>query len=640
MSRARDKEKVGTFTRRSLILAGGQAALMSVLAGRLYYLQVIQSDEYAMMANENRMNIRLLAPLRGRIHDRFGVEVASNRQNYRVVIIREQTKSVEKTLDRLSQLVPVSPSDRERVLKETKRKRGFVPIPVMENLTWEEFSRINIHSPELPGIQLDVGETRHYPYGPLFAHTVGYVGSVSERDLKNLEPDPLLELPGFKIGKNGIEKYYDHALRGTAGTSRVEANAYGRVIRELSRQEGTAGADIELTIDAKLQQYASRRMGEESAAAVVMDVHTGDILSMVSVPSFDPNSFTTGISVREWRELQSNPKHPLSNKAVTGQYPPGSTFKMIVALAAVESGVITPEYTTFCGGHTMLGRHKFHCWKRGGHGKMNLREAIEQSCDVYFYDIARKVGIDRIAEVAERFGLGDRQGLDLYGEKRGLIPTTNWKQAVRGERWQVGDTFNAGIGQGYVLTTPLQLAVMTARLANGGKKVSPRLIKQKYHILNAEEGQEAEIPVQPPAPDMGVDQSALRSVLAGMYDVMNGDKGTGRGSRPDREWKMAGKSGTAQVRRISKKERLTGVLKSDEKPWEYRDHALFVAYAPYDEPRYAVSVIVEHGGSGSKAAAPIARDLLQEAMRLKSARKGGVESKVSETPLNKEDQDA
>ncbi|OUR79586.1 penicillin-binding protein 2 [Alphaproteobacteria bacterium 46_93_T64] len=616
MSTAREKEKARLFTRRSLIMAGGQAALMSVLAGRLYYLQVLQSDEYTMMANENRMNIRLLAPLRGRILDRGGVEIASNRQNYRVVLIREQTKDVSRTLDRLSDLVPVSDSDRARVLKETKRKRGFVPIPVMENLTWEEFSRINVHSPELPGIQLDVGETRHYPYRNLFAHIVGYVGSVSEKDLRNLEPDPLLELPGFRIGKNGIEKYYDLSLRGTAGTSRVEANAYGRVIRELNRQEGSAGDDLELTIDVNLQNYAVERMGEESAAAVILDIHTGDVLSMVSVPSFDPNSFTTGIGIKEWRGLQSNPKHPLSNKAIAGQYPPGSTFKMVVALAALEAGVITPEHRVYCVGHTKLGRHKFHCWKRGGHGKLHLREAIEQSCDVYFYDIAKKVGVDKIAEMANRFGLGEKLDLDLFGEKSGLIPTKSWKQAVRGERWQVGDSFNVGIGQGYVLTTPLQLAVMTARLANGGKAVSPRLVKE------SKESAPDDVQLDEKSLDMGLSKAALQSVLGGMFDVVNGVKGTARGAKIKTEgWEMAGKSGTAQVRRISKKERLSGVLKSSERPWKDRDHALFVAYAPFNNPRYAVAVIVEHGGSASKVAAPIARDLLEEALRIDPVRK-------------------
>ncbi|GLQ06432.1 penicillin-binding protein 2 [Sneathiella chinensis] len=633
MSNRRDKEKSKVFTRRALLLAGGQAGLMSVLAGRLYYLQVIQSDEYTMMANENRMNIRLLAPLRGRILDRFGVEVASNRQNYQVVLIPEQTKSVEETLDRLSGLVPVPEMDRERVLNEVKRKRGFVPIPVMENLTWNEFARINVHSPELPGVQMEVGETRDYPFGEVFAHVVGYVGAVSEKDLQKLEPDPLLELPGFRIGKNGIEKYYDLALRGTAGTSRVEANAYGRVIRELSRQEGTAGDDLVLTIDAELQKFATRRLNNESAAAVVMDIHSGDILSLVSVPGFDPNSFTTGISSREWKTLVSNPKRPLGNKAVAGQYPPGSTFKMVVALAALEAGVISPENTVFCGGYTDLGKHRFHCWKRGGHGKVNLRESIEQSCDIYFYEIAAKVGVDRIAEMAHRFGLGDKLGIDLLGERKGLMPTRDWKLAVHGVPWQKGETYNVGIGQGFVLSTPLQLAVMTARLANGGKAVTPRLVRRDggvdHGVSDAEQ-----------APDMGISKSSLQAVLHGMYDVMHGRLGTGRGAKPkDVDWEMAGKSGTAQVRRISKKERQTGVLKSHEKPWEERDHALFVAYAPYDEPRYAVSVIVEHGGSGSKVAAPLATALLEETMRLDPVRRPG-RGQFAHTHEDKEDGNA
>jgi len=639
MSNGRDKDRARLFTRRALFMAGGQAALMSVLAGRLYYLQVLQSDQYTMMSDENRMNIRLLAPLRGRILDRRGVEVASNRQNFQVILIREQSKDVEQTLERLAELVPLSDTDKFRVLKETRRKRGFVPIPVMENLTWEEFSRINAYSPELPGIQLEVGETRFYPYGPLYAHIVGYVGPVAEHDLKTAEPDPLLELPEFPIGKNGIEKYYDLSLRGSAGTSQVEANAFGRVIRELKRQEGEPGNDLELTIDTRLQKYAVERMGEESAAAVILDIHTGDVLSLVSVPSFDPNSFTTGIGAKEWKGLQSNPKHPLSNKAVSGQYPPGSTFKMMVALAALESGVITSDYSVFCRGFITLGKSRFHCWKRGGHGRLTLLGAIEQSCDVYFYEIARKVGIDKIAEMANRFGLGEKLGLDLKGEMPGLIPSTAWKQAVRGERWQVGDTYNAGIGQGYVLTTPLQLAVMTARLANGGIAVTPRIVKQPMNI--SDEGEELD-PVPTDKPEaMGISKSALDVVLRGMFAVVNGKKGTARRAKiKTKGWDMAGKSGTAQVRRITMKERKTGMLKTEETPWEYRDHALFVAYAPFDNPRYAVSVVVEHGGSASKVAAPIARDLLEQALTLDPVRNTGKETSSDGSSLGEEPKDA
>ncbi|WP_334127728.1 penicillin-binding protein 2 [Sneathiella sp.] len=614
------KEKGRVFSRRALMLAGGQAALMSALAGRLYYLQVLHADQYAMMADENRINIRLLPPLRGRIIDRFGREVAGNRQNYRVVLIPEQTQSIDATLDALAEFISEDLIDRERVMKEVKRKRSFVPIPVVDNLTWEQFARINVNSPSLPGIQMDVGSTRHYPYDKMFAHIVGYVGAVSEKDLQNLEYDPLLELPEFRIGKSGIEKYYDQALRGSAGLSRVEVNAYGRVIRELTRQEGVAGNDAVLTIDVELQDFAVRRMGKESAAAVVMDIHTGDILAMVSVPSFDPNAFAGGISSAEWKELIENPMRPLGNKAISGQYPPGSTFKMVVALAALEEGVTTPGQRVFCSGHTELGKHRFHCWRRGGHGWMDMEEAIAQSCDVYFYEIARKVGVDKIAEMAQRFGLGEMLDIDILGERKGLVPTRAWKQAVQGTSWQVGETYNTGIGQGYVLSTPLQLAVMTARLANGGKKVKPRLVRSVA-------GEGADGATKPPEnptemPDLGVSPRSLRVVLEGMNKVMNGPRGTARAARIEVEgWEMAGKTGTAQVRRITRKERVEGVRKSDEKPWEERDHALFVGYAPYDDPRYAVSVIVEHGGSGSTVAAPIARDLLQEALRLDPLRR-------------------
>lgn len=620
MANDQHKGKAKVFSRRALMMAGSQAALMSVLAGRLYYLQVIHSDEYTTMADENRMNIQLLPPLRGRILDRFGEEIASNRQNYRVVLIPEQTKSVEKTLDALAKYVPAGAIDREQVFKDIKRKRGFVPIPVLDNLTWEEFARINVNSPDLPGIQMDVGATRQYPYANLFAHIVGYVGAVSEKDLQNLEYDPLLELPEFRIGKSGVEKFYDKSLRGTAGFSRVEANAYGRVIRELNRQEGLPGHDAVLTIDTQLQEFATKRMGDDSAAAVVIDIHSGDILSMVSVPSFDPNEFANGISSKNWKELVENSKRPLGNKAIAGQYPPGSTFKMMVALAALESGVIKKDHEVFCGGHTNLGKHRFHCWKRGGHGTLDLENAISQSCDIYFYDIARKVGVDRIAEMANRFGLGNKLDIDIYGERGGLIPTKDWKFAVQGVPWQVGETYNVGIGQGFVLTTPLQLAVMTARLANGGKAVTPRLVRSLANRTQEDtepgEGNKDDIP------EIGISASSLKTVLNGMYKVINGSRGSARRAKIRVEgWEMAGKTGTAQVRRISKKERIEGVRKSDEKPWEERDHALFVGFAPYDDPRYAVSVIVEHGGSGSGVAAPIARDLLQETLRLDPLRR-------------------
>ncbi|SLN72361.1 Stage V sporulation protein D [Oceanibacterium hippocampi] len=589
-----------TFTRRSLMLAGGKVALMSALVGRLYYLQVLQSNEFTMMAEENRISLRLLAPPRGRILDRFGAELATNRQNFRVVLIPEQTRDVGDTLQRLGQFVRIDEHDVERVLREVKRKRGFVPIPVVENLSWEEFASVNVRSPDLPGIQLEVGWTRDYPFGEMLAHTVGYVASVSERDLQE-DNDSLLELPGYRIGKSGIEKTYDKLLRGKAGNSRVEVNAFGRVIREISRVDGQPGRDVVLSLDVALQEYAMHRLDGESAAVVVVDVHTGEVLSLASNPGFDPSAFNIGLSNKYWQSLIGNKLKPLTNKAVAGVYPPGSTFKMVVALAALESGAVGPGHTVYCPGHMQLGNHRFHCWKRGGHGTLDMASSLEQSCDVYFYDIAKRIGIERIAEMASRFGMGHELGIDLAGERSGLVPTKEWKQAVQGVAWQKGETLIAGIGQGFMLATPLQLAIMTARIASG-LAVTPTLARRHD---------------APVAPSLGISHASLSVVREGMNRVINGKRGTARGARIKEEgWEMAGKTGTAQVRRISKAERARGVRKNEDKPWEERDHALFVAFAPVNEPRYAISVIVEHGGGGSAVAAPIARDILIEAQRL------------------------
>lgn len=600
-----EKARYPVFTRRAVILGAAKAGLFGVLASRLYYLQVIEAEQYKMLADENRMNLRLIAPPRGRILDRRGVPVATNRQNFRVVIVPEQAGSVEKTLGRLNEIVPVSDHDRARVLKEASRKRKFVPISVVDNLTWDEFASINVRSSELPGIQLDVGDTRDYPFGSHMAHAVGYVAPVSEKDLEKGEGDPLLELPGFRVGRRGLERSQEATLRGAAGNQRVEVNAFGRVIRELSRTEGRPGNDVMLTLDTRLQRFAQRRLQGESGASVVMDVHSGDVLAMASTPSFDPNAFNIGLSTDQWRRLTSNPRKPLTNKAVAGRYPPGSTFKMAVLMAALESGAIGPGHRTFCNGRHELGNHTFHCWKRWGHGWVNLTEALEQSCDIFYYDIARKVGIDRIAAMSEKLGLGQKLLPDLPGESAGVVPTKAWKEGAIGEPWQIGETLIAGIGQGYLLTTPLQLATMTARIANGRQAVSPNIVARDT----------AEFP------PLGISQEVLALARHGMYQVMEGKKGTARKSQlRDERWKMAGKTGTAQVRRITKAERESGVLKNEDLEWRSRDHALFVAYAPYDKPRYAISVLIEHGGSGSVAAAPVARDILEQTLKLDPSR--------------------
>ncbi len=617
----RETGRYKTFSRRSALLVGGQGLLLSALVSRLYYLQVIRSEEYRMLADENRISLRLLAPPRGLIVDRNGEVVAGNMQNYRVLLVPEQAKrtgeklavSADRTLQALAKLIPLDDFQRQRVLREVGRKREFVPITVAENLTWEDFSRINVHAPDLPGIVPDVGETRHYPLGSHLAHLVGYVAPVSESDPID---DPMLELPGFRIGRSGVERKSDLLLRGKAGSTHVEVNAHGRVIRELKRVAGHPGRKVAITIDAHLQEFATNRMGEESAGAAVIDVFTGDVLALVSTPSFDPTQFAFGLSREEWNTLVTHPRKPLLNKAVTGQYPPGSTFKMVVALAGLEGGIIHAGHRVFCPGHMTLGDRKFHCWKRGGHGELTLTEGIEQSCDVFFYDVARKVGIDRIAEMATRFGLGQTTDLGLGTERPGLIPTREWKLKRTGEAWQAGENLVAGIGQGFVLTTPLQLAAMTAMLANGGVRITPRL------VLPADEPLAAPWDADTDPRSLKLSPGNLAAVREGMVRVVNSQRGTGYAARiRDKGFEMAGKSGTAQVRGISVAERDEGLPAIDTIPWEHRDHALFVGYAPIGSPRYACAVVIEHGGGGSSVAGPMVRDILLQAQKTESGRR-------------------
>jgi penicillin-binding protein 2 len=602
-----DSSRYKKFSRRAAMLGGAKAVLLSVLAGRMYQLQVLESDRYKLLAEENRINMRLLPPPRGRILDRAGLPLAGNRENFRVVLIAERTSDVNKTLDELGELIPVDEDDRRRIMREIKRRRSFVPITVRENLDWGQVSRIEVHAPYLPGIVIDVGQSREYPYGSHAAHVLGYVSAVTEEDQLG---DPLLELPGFRIGKSGVEKHHDLKLRGKAGNSQLEVNALGRIIRELSRQEGQPGDDIGLTIDLGLQKLAVEKLEDKiSAAAVAMDVNTGAVIAMASVPGYDPNVFNIGLSQAEWRSIVRDPHTPLTNKAISGLFAPGSTFKMMVALAAIEHRVIPPETTLYCKGHVVLGNARFHCWKKHGHGWLDLKGAIEQSCDTYFYEISKRLGIDKIAEMATRFGLGEMTDIDLPGEKAGLIPTAAWKKRAIGEPWQGGETLVTGIGQGFVLTTPLQLAVMTARIATG-RQIKPHLVRS---IISG--GVARTIPFEK-SPPLKVPKDAMRLVKAGMDAVMNSPKGTARGSKIRKKgWEMAGKTGTAQVKRISKHERDTRVLKNKERPWKDRDHALFVCYAPIKRPRYAVAVVVEHGGGGSAVAAPVARDIMLEALR-------------------------
>jgi penicillin-binding protein 2 len=607
-----DKTREKIFSRRTALIVGGQFALLSGLAARMYYLQIHQADRYRTLADENRINLRLLPPPRGFIVDRFGEPMAINVQNYRLVIIPEQAGDVTETLRRLAGLIEIGDRDRRRVLREIKRRRAFVPLTVRDGLSWSEVSRLEVNAPDLPGVDIDVGLSRFYPQGAVAAHILGYVSAVTE-DLRT--GDPLLELPGFRVGKRGMEKRHDLALRGSAGSSEVEVNAIGRVIRELRRREGLPGQRIDLTIDASLQAFVAERLAaEESSAAVVLDVRNGEVLAMVSTPSFNPNAFNEGLSVPEWRRLVNNPLSPLTNKTISGQYAPGSTFKIAVMLAALEAG-IPPEHSVFCPGHVKLGNQRFHCWKRHGHGAMKMIDAMRESCDVWFYRVALKLGIDKISDAARRLGLGETLGIDLDGEKPGLIPTRAWKQAVIGRRWQRGETLISAIGQGYVLSTPLQLAVMMARVINGGHAVTPVIHRAPTPDVGDDEMGAAD------PPSIGYSPAALQLVATALDSVVNSPRGTAYKSRiATPSMAMGGKTGTAQVRRISVAERKSGVLKNNQLAWRERDHALFVGYAPVQDPRYAISVVVEHGGGGSSKAAPIAKDILVTAQNLDSSR--------------------
>jgi penicillin-binding protein 2 len=579
----KDKSRYATFTRRTLMLSGGMGGVLAVLGGRFYQLQILKGNEYMVEAEDNRVSQRFIFPPRGRIFDRFGVELATNRRNYRVVIVAEQaTQGVEAALDAVGKIIQIDPRQRERVLHEIAQNKKFAQVPIAENLTWDEFARINLHLPYLPGVQPDVGETRSYPYGPEMSHVLGYVAAASEKDQQN-DDDPLLTQPGFRVGKRGIEKQYDAQMRGQAGGSRVEVNAYGRVIRELSNIPGAPGKDVYLTLDCQLQRYAEERLGEESAACVVMDVSSGDVLALVSTPGYDPNHFNVGITNTQWQGLLHNDHKPLTNKALSGAYPPGSTFKPAVALAAMENGL--GDLQVHCSGSMSLGNHEFHCWawKKGGHGGVDLNRAIAVSCDIFFYEAARRLGIDKIEAAARTLGLGAVTGIEMPGEVGGCMPSAAWKLARYGVPWQQGDSLSAGIGQGYVLATPMQLCLMAARIASG-KMVTPRLVHQVGPIL-----QPRVLPSALPFAD-----ASLAAVRQGMTAVCQ-PGGTGFTWRiPEPGFEMAGKTGTAQVRVITKAERQSGVKSNSQVPWAMRDNGLFVGFAPVENPRYACACVVEH----------------------------------------------
>lgn len=605
-----DGQMSNLITRRAVILGVGAGALYLGLVTRLGYLQLAQGQRYRILAEDNRINTRILPPLRGQIVDRFGVPLADNARNFRVTITPELAKPLKKTLAFLQSKLGLRDAEVDAVLREAKKLPSFAALDVRDYLTWDQVATVEVNLPDLPGVAIEEGFARLYPFSESTAHLVGYVGVPNKDEVKG---SPLLKFPGFRIGKSGMEKALEGDLRGMSGDQQVEVNVLGRIVRELSRKDPANGERLTLSIDAELQQQLQQRLSlERSAAGVIMDVHTGEVYALSSSPSFDPNQFSRQLTTGLWQELLNDETNPLSNKSVAGQYPPGSTFKMVTALAALEAGIIDEHTTVSCPGHYNLGNIRFHCWKKEGHGTMNVVSALAQSCDTYFYEVGRRLGIERLAAMARRLGLGERLGIELAEEKPGLVPDPKWKRKERPKdpKWHPGETINASIGQGYLLTTPLQLATMTARLVNGGKSVKPWLVRLSDDRV-VHDGK---------YDDLGFDPKNIDLVMRGMWDVVNSTAGTAHASRLDVNGAlMGGKTGTSQVARITAAMRAAGV-KNETLPWKLRHHALFVAYAPTDKPQYAMAVVVEHGVGGSKAAAPVAKDLLTLTLQRDPAR--------------------
>ena len=589
------------FTRRALFFMALQVAALGALGRQLYRFQIDDGKHYARLAANNYIRKRLLTPTRGLIVDRYGFVLADNKENWHALLIPEETTDVTATIERFSSIVPLDERDLNRINREMRYKRRFIPIMLRDCLTWDEMARIELNTPYLPGVLIDVGTHRLYPEGASLSHIVGYVAPPNGKDIAR---SPLLALPGIRVGRSGIEQSQDEQLRGTSGSVEMEVNAVGRIISELNHVEGTRGKKVCLTIDRDLQQKVINHIGQQTTSAVVLDCRNGEVLAMVSTPSFDPSLFDSGVSHEQWIAWMNDQHTPLVNKAVSGVYPPGSTFKPAVAMAALESRIFSTTDRVFCSGHIDIGGTRFHCWSRTGHGSVDLHLALKYSCDVYFYEVARRIGMNRIAQTARRFGLGVPLGIELPHTRIGLIPTPAWLRAHH-RHWNLGDTIVSGIGQGFVQVTPLQLATYTARIATG-RAIEPRLIRS----INA---------VQTPSiqndywDTLNMPQPFLKALREGMYAVVNEPHGTAPKARLNLpNITLAGKTGSAQVRRVSRALRESGHFNSANLPWEYRPHALFICFAPYNDPLYAVSVVVEHGNAGAESAAPLARNIMYD----------------------------
>jgi penicillin-binding protein 2 len=573
-----------TFTRRAFVLGAAQIGVSTLLAGRMAWLAIAQNERYSLLAESNRVNLSLIPPRRGWIVDRLGRPLALNRTMFRVDIIPDRLQNPEAEINTLVALLGLNEDEHERILSDVKAGAGFQPVAVAENLDWERFAAVSIRAPDLPGVAPAQGFARYYPTGAAVAHLLGYVGGASAKEYERTK-DPLLVTPGFKVGKDGIEKVMEPVLRGKPGARRTEVTARGKLVRDLATKPDISGNTVKLTIDAGLQDYAARRLGDESGSVVVIDCLTGGIVALASMPAYDPNSFSDGIGRGEWRMLREDDHIPLVNKSLQGLYPPGSTVKPIAALALQRHGV-NPEETVFCGGGYRLGNRVFKCL--GHHGSINMTNAIMKSCNTYFYSMGRRIGYDKIAEVARELGLGQEFDLPVASQRYGTVPDSAWKKRKLKLDWSQSDTLNATIGQGYLLASPLQLAVVASRIASG-RALYPRLVASNHA----------------PDPLLSFPAEHLAVAREGMNRVVN-NGGTGARSRLllDKV-KMAGKTGTAQVRKISGSQRGGASM-----PWKYRDHGLFICFAPVDAPRYAAAVVIDHGLGGARAAAPVARDVL------------------------------
>ena len=595
-------KKLNSINRRMFITGSLKFFVMVGIISRLFFLQVKENKKYLTLSDKNRIREWKLPPVRGEFHDYFGNVIAGNFEAYQLHVIPEQVEDFRYVIFRLKDLLELSNKEFNKILKKKREIKPWETLVVSDNLSWNKFSKINNHLYDLNGVKPVISISRNYPLKENFTHLIGYVSQANQNDIEKTEAIKKNFVPGLKVGKIGLEKSFEDKLIGTNDIERYEVNAYGRRISQLEFQKGKKGKTIRLTIDTEVQKLANKLLKDKAGSICVMDIYTGAVIAMHSSPSFDPNLFVFGISQDEWQLIRNNPMKPLVNKTLQGNYSPGSTIKPIVALSALENGIINTNFTVKCTGKTEMYGQTYHCWKKKGHGFVSLRNAMKQSCDTYFYEIARKLGVDKLSKTAKKFGLGEKVFGDLFEiEKSGLIPNTQWKKNALGQGWLLGETIITGIGQGYIQTTPIQLCLMTAQIANGGYKIYPQIVVEETL---------KEQPIDKFYP-LYENQKNIKIVQDAMFGSTNEVLGTSYRSRiDDPKYQFAGKTGTSQVKKITEEERELE-LKTFEIPYEQRDHALYVAYGPYKNPRYALSIIVEHGGNGSTTAAPMAKELFK-----------------------------